>query len=402
MLDRWGAEVAGSPASVAAWDEAWGRFMAFSGDPVAALTTTSDDESFALGPVFVGLYLTLAGTPLDAPALASALSRARRRAAAARERSHLAALELLVAGDLTAAGDAWAGVALDLHDFAALRFAHDVFLHVGDHDRRLAATGRAVVEWEGTEGWHHVAGQHAFALNEVGRHADAERFGRSALDAVPTDAWARHALAHVYEDTADTGATIGLLHDTVDIWAEQDQIANHLWWHLALRLLDTGRHDEALAIHDRRVPEAESPFRLCDQTSLLWRAELAGVDVGDRWDVLADRWDAVVERHTYAFLDLHAILAFLRCPGHPGATRWRDGLLARRSGANERDRIFETVLVPLVGALDARTADDLDGGASVVDRLGPDLARIGGSNAQRAIVPLTFAGPPTRRTEDPT
>lgn len=392
LVDRWGDALAGTADSVAAWDEAWQRFVTFTGDPVAALATaTASDESFALGAVFDALYQVLAGVPLDALPLLEAVTVARERSSESREAAHLSALDLLVAGEFTAAGVVWSSIARESNDFAAARFAHDVFLHVGDDDRRLALSTAMIAAREGAPGWHLIAGQHAFALNEAGRHDEAEVVGRTALDADPSDLWARHALAHVYEETDDTPSLIALLRDTVDVWAGQDLLANHIWWHLALRLLAAGEHDEVIAIHDARMPEATTAFRLCDQTSLLWRAELVGIDVGDRWDALADRWDSIAERHTCGFIDLHAVLVYLRRPEHPGANRWRAGLRSRPEDGSEIDEIFAEVVASLVAALDARQRGDGDTAAAVVAGLGGSVARIGGSNAQRAIVPLTFA-----------
>ena len=48
-----------------------------------------------------------------------------------------------------------------------------------------------------------IEGMHSFALNEVGRFDEARDFGERSLAADPLDVWARHALAHVYEDTDD-------------------------------------------------------------------------------------------------------------------------------------------------------------------------------------------------------
>jgi hypothetical protein len=264
-----------------------------------------------------------------------------------------------------------------------------VFLHVGDNPRRLESTSDAVSRDGTAPGASFVAGMHAFSLGEVGRFDEAENFGRRALDADREDLWARHALAHVYEHTGNNPAAFALLRDTTDVWADQDLLATHVWWHLALRMLAMGEVAGVLEIFDQELPGATTAFRLCDETSLLWRVELTGHDVGDRWDALADRWDRVIERHTCGFLDLHAVLAFLRRPGHPGAHRWFDGLDARPSSGSEIDEVFETVVAPLVGALRARSAGDPVALGATLDRLGGSVARIGGSNAQRELLTLT-------------
>ena len=51
-----------------------------------------------------------------------------------------------------------------------------------------------------------------------------------------------------------------------------------------------------------------------DAASLLWRLELEGIDVGDRWAPVADKWMAHVDDHVLAFNDLHCAFAAARSP----------------------------------------------------------------------------------------
>ena len=384
--------VQGEPASVEAWARGWEQYLHYRDDPVAVMSEAgATDESFVMGPVFAAVYRVLAGSPCHSPALAADAGRARVRAGRSpnREQGHVRALGLLVAGEFTDAARAWDCIALGERDFAAVRFAHDVYLHVGDADGRLASSSRAVEAWRDEPGWGFMAGQHAFALEEVGRYGEADELGRLALSLDPDDLWARHALAHVYESTDDTPAALELLEGSVERWSVQDLFATHIWWHLALRLLASGDATGALAVFDERQPHATTAFQLCDQTSLLWRLELAGCDAGARWDALADGWDEVAERHTCAFLDVHAALAFARRPGHPGATSWFEGLRARQPGASENDSTFSEVVAPLVEAF----CSYADGGygrfVRLVDQLGPSTGRIGGSIVQRDLITLT-------------
>ena len=384
--------VRGRPASVDAWERGWAQYLHFRGDPVAVMSEAgADDGSFVMGPVFATVYRVLAGSRADSPALVADVRRARHRVRSYddREDRHVRALELLVAGEFTAAARAWDAAAANERDFAAVRFAHDIYLHVGDAAGMLASSARALELWRDEPGWGFVAGQHAFALEEVGRYGEAEELGHAALGLDPDDLWSRHALAHVYESTNDTAAALELLQGSVDRWDAQELLATHIWWHLALRLLASGDVASALAVLDARQHHATTAFQLCDQTSLLWRLELAGCDAGDRWDALADRWDGLAERHTCGFLDVHAVLAFARRPHHRGARRWFRGLEDRKAGTSENDRTFMDVVAPLAGAFRAYAAGDVDRFVGVVDSLGRSARWIGGSIAQRDLITLT-------------
>ena len=206
--------VQGAPASVAAWERGWEQYLHFLGDPVAVMSEAgARDEAFVMGPVFAAVYRVLAGSPGDSRALTTDLERARSRAGPSvdREREHVRALDLMAAGEFSAAAAAWDRIASDALDFAAVRFAHDIYLHIGDDAARLASSGRASEAWRDRPGYGFVAGQYAFALEEAGRYDEATELGRYALSLDPDDLWARHALAHVYESTADTPAALELL-----------------------------------------------------------------------------------------------------------------------------------------------------------------------------------------------
>ncbi len=66
----------------------------------------------------------------------------------------------------------------------------------------------------------------------------------------------------------------------------------HLGWHQALFALESLDRRDALALFDRYLDPRRSEITLqrVDAASLLWRAALVGVDVGDRWQRLLDGW----------------------------------------------------------------------------------------------------------------
>ena len=394
IVDAWGEPVSGTADSVACWDRAWAKMLHFRGDPMTELEAANrDDPEFVLGSVYNAAYYVLAGTPPDAPQLRSEVERVDQRSNAAGERdqSHVKALRHLLAGDYTRAAEVWDGIAARSNDFAAVRIAHDVYLHVGDVEERLRSSLAAADRWQSDDhGYSFVQGQLAFALEESGRLDEAEQIGRAALDLDPDDLWARHALAHVYETADDQQGALDLLDGPDAVWHDQDALSTHIWWHLALRLISVGEFQRVLSIHDQELAVATTAFRLCDLTSMLWRLELVGVDVADRWSALADRWAAIAERHTCGFIDLHASLVFLRQSAHRGATPFFEGLEAsHRAPVSENARTFGEVVRPLLAAVRAHVEGDHAAAVNELNRLEPDICRIGGSHAQRELFTLT-------------
>lgn len=389
-LDAFGEPVAGTDASVAAWDRAWTDLLHFVGDPFDRLAQANEhDDAFALGSVFRATYGILGGAPLDSLEISHNVERATMRAQADRERGHVEALTELAAGNFTKAGERWDEVAADGCDLAAVRFAHDVYLHVGDADRRLRSSGRAAERFAENRAHAYVLGQYAFALEEAGHYDEAERVGWESLEVNELDLWAMHALAHVYESTEDQEAALRLLASREETWTVQDSLAVHIHWHRGLRLIAGGDFDEVLRLHDDLVPIATTPFRLCDLASLLWRLELNSVDVGDRWRHMANAFAERPERHTTGLIDLHMALAFTRVGDHPAAREFFDDVAdSHAEDGSENGDTFRTVVDPLVQAIRHSVTDPVAAAASLA-HLGSDAHRIGGSIAQRDLISLT-------------
>lgn len=375
-------------ASVEAWHRGWAEMVHFVGDPFATLAEANvADDRFAMGPIFCTTYRILGGVRLDDPELLVDLDRARGRATTGREAAHLEAVEHMAVGNFSDAAAVWD--AMPPGDFAAARFAHDVYLHVGEVDRRIVSSERALGHFDATSSRPYVASQHAFSLEEAGLYSEAEAMAWSSLEADPMELWALHALAHVYESTNDQDAAIDLLESRSATWGAQDALAVHIHWHHALRMIVAGEHDRVLALFDRLEPNAGTPFRLCDVSSLLWRLEHDGADVGDRWRLVADRMAMRPERHSSGFLDLHMALAFQRVPDHEATDAFFVGAAsAHADDRSENGDIFRSVVRPLVEAIRVCDVDPLRS-ADLLDSVAEQSHRIGGSIAQRDLITIT-------------
>ena len=96
-------------------------------------------------------------------------------------------------------------------------------------------------------------------------------------------------------------------------WGDGNFFTVHLWWHLALYLLEAGRIDDVLRIYDASIHNESSdgvPLEMLDASALLWRLRLDGLDTGDRFETLADAWSKRVDDEPwYVFNDVHAVMA---------------------------------------------------------------------------------------------
>jgi hypothetical protein len=383
--------------TVHAWRAATDELLDFVGDPIATLDpVNSSDGAFVMGSVFTTAYRILGGASPDSVAISEGLARLDQRqdGAIEQERAHIAAVRSLVCGEFEVAARQWDDIAIaHPRDLLALKLAHDVCLHIGDDDIRLPSARRSVESAAFGPAERATAVLNAnlsFALEEVGEFEEAEHWGRAGLAIEPTDLWARHALAHVYEATDRHEDALKLLVPTSGQWTRQTLLANHMWWHVGLRLLNHGSLVEALDVLDRELVSTTA-FGLADSTSLLWRIELhsAPSAASSRWDSLASHWSKIAHRYTCGFLDIHAALAF-STQSSPVADHFWQGLEASHaSGDTFNDETFRQVVIPIATAVRSLCQDDLVAGTEAIDTVGDSLRRIGGSNVQRDLVTLT-------------
>jgi hypothetical protein len=129
---------------------------------------------------------------------------------------------------------------------------------------------------------------------------------------------------------------------------------------------------------------------MLDASALLWRLQLEGVDVGARWDALADRWASAGAGGHYAFNDMHAMMAFA-CSGRTQLQR--DLLEAQRQAiARDDDNAAFTrdVGYPAARAIQAFVQGDFAFCTQSLRGIRSRAHRFGGSHAQRDVIDLTL------------
>jgi tetratricopeptide (TPR) repeat protein len=397
--DQQGLALAGAPESAGAFDRAMADYYGLTGDPVGVLKSAlARDPGFALGGIAIAALFMIGGFRGDHPEVMSAL-----RAAEAgigpsseREQNHLAAAKAWARGEFSQAIMRWERVLADHPtDALALRLVQDAYFFLGRSAAIRDCAERVLPAWgrdNPLAGF--VLGLYAFGLEETGDLKRAEDFGRQALARNPRDAWATHALAHVMETANRHEEGVAFLKSTRADWAHAHFMAHHNGWHLALFLIEQGRFDEVLADYDRfTAPKLAHDATLdrIDASSLLWRLELAGVDVGDRWAPVANTWMAHVDDHLLAFNDLHCAFAAARSPDPHHLTRLRQSLDEyQRSGSGENQKVTSEIGRRLIDGALAFAGGNYRRAVEAIRSVRNDAARIGGSHAQRDVINLTL------------
>ena len=357
------------------------------------------DPRFALGHVVRGYLLLLLSNRAYLPAAADALAQAEAGAAGAtqREKLHVEALRCWRAGKLDGALAAWEAIlALAPTDILALRLAHFLYFWLGEAARMRDSTGRARAGWsEDLPGYGLVLGMHAFGLEEGGDYAEAERLGRRAVALQASDLWATHAVAHVLEMQGRHAEGVDWLEGLAGNWTAVNSFAHHLWWHLSLYRIEQGRSEEALRLYDRDIRNLASPLvanqadlylDMQNAAALLWRLELAGLDVGDRWRELADKSEGRIGDHVLLFTVPHFMMALAAAGRDAAAERMlREMRAFAAEDAGALAPIVAAVCLPLCDGLLAYRRGEFRTAEERLAAIRKQLWRLGGSHAQRDV-----------------
>ncbi len=172
-------------------------------------------------------------------------------------------------------------------------------------------------------------------------------------------------------------------------------MAGHNGWHLALFLIEQGRLKEVLADYDRfAAPKLADDMTLdrVDAASLLWRLELAGADVGDRWGPVARGVDGPCRR-SRARLQRPALRARRRALAESG--RSRAGSAGRSTPTSGMARATTGWSRPRSAGASSTACIAYAAGdwGRAIDAILPvrfETFRIGGSHAQRDIINRTL------------
>ncbi len=319
--DLFGGNVSlSSDGAVQSWNEMQMAFLSHGASTpthLGAVLTT--DPEFALAHAVKGLFCLMLGrSEMVQPAIDAAAAAKRSVLAGQitrRERHYVEALDSWLDGSLLAAISHMEAVLREHpQDSLALKISHAIRFILGDV-KGMRASIEAVLPAYGLDhpAWGYVMGCHAFSLEETGEYAQAERTGRQAVLHTPNDAWGLHAVAHVFDMTGDSAEGLKWLNGREEAWSHCNNFRFHVWWHKALMHLDRGEVDAVLALYDAEIrKEKTDDYRdISNGTSLLMRLELDGVDVGNRWEEMADFSAARTEDGCLIFADLHYLLALM-------------------------------------------------------------------------------------------
>jgi tetratricopeptide (TPR) repeat protein len=350
---------------------------------------TQDDPEFAMGWAGLARAHQYAG---DMAAARQAIGKARALSGSvtAREAAHIGALELLISGQTGAAYRMIrAHVAAHPRDAVIAQTCSSIFGLIGfsglpGREAELLAFNASLLPHYGEDWW--AISQYAFALCETGNLPEAERQIDIAMELNPANAHGAHVRSHVSYEMGETDTGREYLATWLAGYDPAGVMFTHLSWHEALWALEQGDLDAMWTRIDAAVaPQAGSGGPainvLTDTASILRRATLAGVEVKpERWQGVSDFAQKAFPETGNAFIDIHAALAHAMAGREDAVKRIIDHPAGPAAD-----------LVPdLAAGLEAAARQDWGAAARRMMGAMADLARIGGSRAQRDMVEQTL------------
>jgi tetratricopeptide (TPR) repeat protein len=393
-----------SAEAVVAFDHLIAGYLRYRADTPARLAALLQaDPDFALAHCMQGYFFMLAYKQAVVPLAQRAAETAQALSGRTteRERRHLAALAAWIEGDLDRAIALWESILAEHpHDVVALRLAHFTNFWLGRPQAMAASIERVIGAWSPElPGYPTVLACRCFAQEECGNYGTAEPFGRRAIELDPGDLWAAHAVGHVMEMQGRRSEGIAWMTTLAPHWEGSNNLQHHLWWHCALFHLELGEAARVLELYDQRFRDLAAPLTVAnpDQyidvqnaASMLFRLVRLGVDVGNRWEELADKAEARIGDCLSAFTLPHWMMALLATGRRAAAERLIEGM---RQFANGRGTLAPIVRSTALPIAEAQLAHAAGRHREALDLMRPALGgmyQLGGSHAQQDVLEQLF------------
>lgn len=314
-----------------------------------------------------------------------------------RERSHVATLSFAINGEgpkalssALAHLDKWPRdiviMSLPLGAFGLFAFSG-----MADHDQaRVDLVERHARHFAKDDWWFLT--YRGWSQGENGNVEFGLELTQRALEHRWNNANAAHAIAHVLHEAGAQDEAGAFLQEWLPGYARSAILHGHIAWHGALVALEAGDTERALTIYtDSVAPPVTTgvPVNvISDTSSFLWRLHVYGHAIpAGLWEEVAAYSTPYFRQPGFAFADFHmALLA--------AATGDRVALEQRVSALDELVRnnaLPAGSVVPILcRAAHAFANEDYADCVRLLEPIATDVARIGGSGAQREVVEDTL------------
>jgi len=375
-----------SDAALSGIDDFVSGFLAYEKKAANVLAAADADPDATLAQIYAGfswMFLEAVGAEEQA---AHYLARARltQASANAREKMLLAQLERWIAGDIPAVQAIGEQIVDDYpRDLASAKLHQYFSFNRGDAASMLRIAEKLLPANPGNP---HVHGMLAFGYEQMHQIEKAEIAARKALSLKEKEPWAQHALAHVMLSQGRVREGVDFMGAASRTWVDLNSFMyTHNWWHKALFHISLGDEQAVFDAYDSHVWGQEKDYSQ-DQVgavSLLARMEIAGMDVGNRWEDVADHMRSRARDTIQPFLTIQYLYGLARAERAEA-----DALMAavadKAASADAFDRlVWRDVVLPGCRGVLAHARGQHAEAVKYLSIANPRIAEIGGSHAQR-------------------
>ncbi len=374
-----------SPASLAPLNDFAEGFIACQARAVNVIVAAESDPSAMVQACAAAVHMFAESRDASAnarPYLQRAL--AARSLSSAREQRFIDAVAAWVAGDIP--------LAIALHEAQARAYPRDLAsvklgqYHLFNQGDAPGMLRLALAALPAAADVPYLHGMLAFGWEQCHLLEQAEAAARKAIASCRAEPWAHHALAHVMLTQGRIHEGHEFMAQVSDTWVGLNSfMVTHNWWHQALFALELNRHDVVLALYDRKVWGVAKDYSQdqINAVSLLARLELAGVNVGDRWQDLGEYLSKRLQDHVQPFLDMHYLYGLARAGRSEADTLLRNIQAHAAVAAPHAAAAWQRVCVPASRGLLAHARGQWESAVEALGTALPGLVEIGGSHAQR-------------------
>lgn len=351
------------------------------------------DPEFALAHAALARLHAIKGESADARSRIVAAQEIVARNGSPREIGHVEVLAFAVTGQSTKALqnalthlDRWPRDVLIL-SLPLGAFGLFAFSGMSDHDQARVDLCEKLADRYDSDDWWFLT-YRGWSHAENGAVAKGRDLAQRGLERRRANANAAHAVAHAMFEQGAPQEAEALIEGWLPDYDKAGMLHGHLAWHAALSALERDDPQHALTIYSTYVRPSVSlslPINVVSDTvSLLWRLQAYGYDVpSGLWEETERYASSKYPKPGLAFVEVHMELLATATGQRVAATE--------RIDANAR-RVAEGALpagsvVPGIGLAALAFANgDYAECVRILEPITGDVARVGGSGAQREIV----------------
>ncbi|XP_030070531.1 tetratricopeptide repeat protein 38 isoform X3 [Microcaecilia unicolor] len=270
-----------------------------------------------------------------------------------REQLHVSAVHMFAKGCLPKATEQWEQILQDHPlDLLALKFVHDTYFYLGFSAQMRDSVARVLPYWKPSVPFsNYVKGMYSFGLIETNFYDQAEKVAN--------------------EDC--------------------DMLACHIFWHWALYYIEKGEYEAALNLYDDYIAKyalsSGTMLDIVDNSSVLYRIQMEGVNIGERWKKLLQVTKSHAKDHVLIFNDLHILMSSLGASDQETTHKLLTTLqeVSKTPGSNHQHSLGQALGLHLCQALVEIEDENYCKAVELLYPVRYKIPSIGGSNAQRDI-----------------